>query len=347
MAVAALLSLAACAGGDGGASPPAGGAASAEPSVEATAALAEGEFANPVLDVNFADPGALKVGDTYYAYATEGGGRHIQVSSSTDLVTWERPSEALPRLPNWTTGMTWAPEVAETSAGYVMYYTARDPGTVRPDNMGSQCLSLAVAEDPAGPFVDPGEGPLVCQADLGGSIDPFPFVDADGSRWLLWKNDGNCCGRITRMWAAPLSEDGLTLTGEPVDLGISNDAGWERHVIEAPTVLTHEGTYYLFFSANNYATDEYAVGYATSTALLGPYTDAPENPILATPDEPDNRAFGPGGQAIVTGPDGELWVLYHAWDPAFVGRSMWLDELRFEDGKPVIDGPDSGPQAAP
>ena len=329
------------------AAPGEGGSSEGLASVAETSAGPAGQFVNPVLDRDFPDPGVLQVGDTYFAYATEGDGRHIQVASSNDLVPWEYLGEALPTLPRWTTGSTWAPEVIETNAGFVMYYTARHPGTVRPDGSGSQCVTIAVAEAPEGPFVDDSEAPFICQAEIGGSIDAFPFRDADGTLYLVWKNDGNCCALITRMWAQELTEDGLTLVGEPVDLGIANDNAWEAHVIEAPTVVLRDGTYYLFYSANDYANDRYAAGYATANSVLGPYTDADENPILTTPDDAANRAFGPGGQSIVTGRDGDTWILYHAWDDLFRARSMWLDRVEWEDARPVVRGPTSEQQAAP
>ncbi|MGH2401170.1 MAG: glycoside hydrolase family 43 protein [Candidatus Limnocylindria bacterium] len=345
--LAAGLVLAACsptADGD----PPASSASVASPSGSVAPSLAEGQFVNPVLDRDFPDPGVLVVDGTYYAYATEGGGRHIQVASSPDLVTWEYLGEALPSLPTWSTGMTWAPEVIETDAGFVMYYTARDPATQRPDGSGTQCITVAVADAPEGPFVDDSDAPLVCQADMGGTIDATPFRDTDGTLYLVYKNDGNCCGRITRFWGQPLSEDGLSLEGEPVDLGLENDNAWEAHVIEAPWIVLRDGTYYLFYSANDYANDRYAVGYATASLVLGPYVDAEENPILATPaDDGPDVAYGPGHQSVVTGPDGEPWIIYHAWDQLFQQRAMWIDEVRFEDGRPVIDGPDGTAQEAP
>jgi hypothetical protein len=45
--------------------------------------------------------------------------------------------------------------------------------------------------------------------------------------------------------------------------------------------------------------------------------------------------------------------VYHAWDSGLIGdsiggrRSMWIDELVFEDGRPVVKGPDVGPQPMP
>jgi beta-xylosidase len=304
-------------------------------------------FTNPVLTGNFADPGVLRADDgTWYAYATGDLTVNLQVARSADLVHWERLGEALPKLPFWqpsAKGLTWAPEAWQTSAGTVLYYTARDV------QAGRQCLAVAVAASPEGPFVDESTEPLLCQLDQGGSIDPFPFQDADGSRWLLWKNDGNCCALPTRMWIAPLSEDGLAVTGEPVDLGLRNDEPWEAALIEAPTLLHDGDRYVLLYSANAYDSDRYAVGYATSETLTGPYADAPENPILAS----GGGAAGPGGQAVAIDDDGDAWLLYHAWDPARVGdrvggaRALWLDELAIDADRVRVDGPDVGPQPAP
>ncbi len=140
-----------------------------------------------------------------------------------------------------------------------------------------------------------------------------------------------------------------------------NDAPWEMPVnsrIEAPTIWLHDGTYYLFFSANAYYAATYAVGYATADNVLGPYTDAEENPILHGDladlnADPELQAAGPGHQSIIADDDGDLWMAYHAWDRDAIGydragaRTMWIDELVFEDGAPVLLGPDSEPQPAP
>ena len=336
-ALAAVLT--ACSGNGGASASPTGDGAEATPGA--------GEFANPVFDRDFPDPGILAVDGTYYAYATTNGSFNLQVASSEDLVNWEHLGEALPRLPLWSSGDTWAPEVAETSAGFVMTYTARYPQLERPDGQGSQCISMAVAESPEGPFVDESDEPIVCQPDLGGSIDSTFFTDTDGTFYLVWKNDGNCCGLPTEFWAQELAPDGLSLVGDVTNLGVRNDARWEGAVIEAPTVHVEDGTYYLFYSGNSYAGVQYAVGYATADNVLGPYQDAEENPILAKPEERGVEPFGPGHQSIVADKDGDLWMLYHAWESNFRQRYLWIDELVFEDGAPVIIGPDAGPQPVP
>ncbi len=343
--------------GPGSGSPSGGasaGSASASSVPSVAASLAASQFQNPVIDRNYADPFVLRVDDTYYAFATGDLTYNIQVSTSDDLVTWTPRREALRNLPIWqpsAKGLTWAPEVVETSAGFVMHYTARDV------QAGRQCLAVAVAEAPEGPYVDTSEAPLACQYDLGGSIDSSPFQDADGKRYLIWKSDGNCCAIPVRFFIADLSDDGLTLTSDPRQMeGLVVDQGWERTLIEAPTLLLHDETYYMFFSANDYNSRDYAVGYATSASVDGPYRDADENPILATEvpfGSPPGDPAGPGHQSIVADDDGDLWLVYHAWDSGLIGDriggrwAMWIDELVFEDGQAVVKGPDAEPQERP
>jgi len=304
---------------------------------------------NPVLAGDFPDPFILRTDDGYLAYATTDGFNEIQVAKSLDLVTWDHLGDALPELPGYIGGDTWAPEVAHIGERYVMYYTGRSIQSIRPTGGTAQCIAVATASSPEGPFVDDGEQPFICQEALGGSIDASPFQDRDGTWHLLWKNDGNCCGIPTRIWLQGLGPDGLSLVGQAVDLGIRQDRAWEGILIEAPSLLENDGRYHLFFSANAWDTGGYAVGYATSTELGGPYEDADENPILTSAD----AAAGPGGQAFVLDDQGDLWMAYHAWHVDSVGyatggvRAMWIDEVTFEAGRPIVDGPDSGLQAPP
>jgi beta-xylosidase len=346
---AVLLAVVACTNGKSSPN------ASAPVPASGPASIPAGEFINPVLDDDFPDPFVLRVGPSYYAYATTDGAQHLQLAKSADLVHWEELRDPLPKIALWSSGDTWAPEVAKTSAGYVLYYTAHDPDLKRPDSNGSQCITVAVSPAPEGPFVDSTKGPLVCQPELGGSIDATEFTDAGGARYLAWKNDGNCCGLPTRFFIQPLSADGLKLTGKAIDMGVVNDEQWEGGVIEAPTLLLKDGTYYLFYSGNAYDTEFYSIGYATSKKVTGPYVDAPDNPLVASAwNRPiTSSARGPGHQSIVEDDDGELWMVFHAWDADAVGysnggqRTMWIAKLTFDGGKPVVDGPKDGPQPDP
>src|SRR5262249_21055288 len=106
-------------------------------------------FANPVYDDNFADPFVLAVGNGYVAIATNGRLGSVQTLKSADLVTWEQVGDALPSLPDWTSpGRVWAPEVAvHATDRFVMYYTTRDNAA------GRQCIGVAVASTPEGPYI--------------------------------------------------------------------------------------------------------------------------------------------------------------------------------------------------
>lgn len=299
-------------------------------------------YTNPVYQANFPDPAALLVEGTWYAYGTNGPAGNVPVLTSPDLVTWSPAGDALPRLGAWATpGYTWAPDVLRLRDRYLLYYTARSART------GRQCIGVAQARSPLGPFRDTAAEPLVCQADQGGSIDPAVFRDHDGSLYLLWKNDGNAVGAPTRIYAQPLARGGTALTGSPRVL-LRNHADWHGPVVEAPQLVRRDRRYLLFYSANRYDSTEYAVGYAVCDSPLGPCQDAPENPILRS----GRTAAGPGHSHLVEHPDGSTWLLYHAWRPDAVGaeppgRSLWLDRVDWVAGRPVVRGPASGPQPRP
>jgi len=311
-------------------------------------ATPEATFQNPVLRENFADPFILPVDGVYWLYATNASGRNISLAGSTNLLTWEILGDAMPALPKWaklTGGLVWAPEVILIGDQYVMYYTARDKTS------NKQCVGVAVSAAPEGKFKDTNTAPLVCQAQEGGTIDASPFRDEDGKLYLYYKNDGNCCGIPTYIYVQELAADGMSLLGEPVRL-IRNDTYWEGHVVEAPTMFSHEGQYYLFFSANDYAGVDYAVGYATCEGPLGPCTDALENPILASDlTDKDAMVIGPGHQTLLQLGE-QTWLVYHAWEVVAGSRRgdrrfVWVDRIQWEDGKPVVQGPTRRPQPQP
>lgn len=291
-----------------------------------------GTFSNPVLDQDFPDPDVLKVGDVYYAYATNGNEINIQVARSSDLVHWDVLEDALPELPDWAVqkfGWAWAPEVFSPSEGrYVMYFTARF--AIGFD--GTQCIGLATSDDPDGPFVSANPQPFICQTNQGGSIDPSTFVDSDGQRYVLWKNDGNSSGYQVWLHIQKLSADGLTLEGEPLRL-LSVDQRWEGNLVEAPTLWQQDGKYYLFYSANAYNDRRYATGYAVADDIFGPYVKE-EEPLIAT--DLAAGVVGPGGQDVLTDPQGDTWILFHGWAPDGY-RRLYLAPLGWQNGVPTLE----------
>lgn len=292
-------------------------------------------FTNPVFDSNFPDPMIFAGADqTYWSVATNGNGSNVQTLQSKDLTTWTPGPDALPSLPDWTTpGKVWAPEVAvQADDRFVMYYTTPGPDPT------IQCISVAVAKKAEGPYEDKSTKPIVCETKAGGSIDASPFLASDGKRYLYWKNDGNAVGVDTWISVQELSADGLKLVGKPKQL-MQQDLPWEGTLVEGPFVWEKDGTFHMFYSANSYASADYAVGHATSKSPLGPFKKSGD-PILVTNDV----AAGPGHCALFE-KDGKVWMVYHAWapdsiGPDFPGRTMWLSEVTFNpDGTVAVTPP--------
>lgn len=279
---------------------------------------------------DFADPFVLRAGGTYYGYSTNAGAGDIQVIRSPDLVNWELVGNGLADVPQWAVAnATWAPAVLARGGGYVAYYTVRDAASPR------QCISRAVSATPAGPFVDDSTEPLVCQIADGGSIDPSPFVDADGRAFLLWKSEGRG-GTPATIWSQELSADGLTLTGVARALLVA-DRAFERGVIEAPTLVHEAGGYYLLYAAADWNSRSYAVAYAGCAGPAGPCIKPGDGRVL----ESGRRLAGPGGAEAFRDAGGSLWMAFHAFSEPDVGypssRYLHIARLRIVDGRIVLD----------
>ena len=287
--------------------------------------------APPVDPRDFPDPFVLTVDGTYFAFATNAGSTNVQVMSSTDLLQWDTQPDALPNVAAWAVrGFTWAPTVLGRQGGYLLFYTVREP------KAGRQAISLGYSTAPAGPYIDASSAPLIYQLSLGGSIDASPFVDGDGTAYLVWKADSNAINQPSSLWIQPLAADGMTLIDEPTRL-LGYDSAWENPLIEAPSLVHDQDTYYLFYSANWWNTNRYSIGYATADHVLGPYTKVTTTGPWFTSDL---AVAGPGGQEWFTDASGRLLMAYHGWQPTRIGypggaRSLRLAPVSFAPGGPV------------
>ena len=274
---------------------------------------------------DFADPFVLATRDGYFGYSTNAGAGDIQVIRSSDLVNWELVGNGLERIPGWASaGATWAPSVLARDGGYVVYYTVREASS------GRQCISRGVASRPAGPFRDDSSGPLICQRELGGSIDPSPFVDADGRAYLLWKAEGSG-GPAQTIWSQELTPDGLALAGTAHPL-ISADRSFERGTVEAPSMVREGGAYHLVYAAADWNSRSYATAVASCAGPAGPCTKSASGKVLAS----GARLAGPGGVEVFRDRDGALWAAFHAFSEPNVGypasRYLYIARVRTSGG---------------
>jgi len=258
---------------------------------------------------DFADPFVLRAGDgRWYGYSTNAGAGDVQVIRSTDLQTWELVGNGLAALPAWASpGATWAPAVLARDGHYVLYYTAREASS------HLQCISRAVASSPAGPFLDDSTAPLVCQHEYGGSIDPSPFVDADGRLSLLWKSEGG--GRAPTIWSQALAPDGRSLAFVPARPLITVDRAFEHSVVEAPTLLREGGRYFLLYAGGDWSSRSYSAAYAVCAGPAGPCTKPADGRVLRS----GHKLAGPGGVEVFRDAAGAPWVAFHAYSEPNVG----------------------------
>ncbi len=280
-----------------------------------------------VIGQDFPDPSVLQAGSTNFAYSTSSGsGRIPYATASAPNGPWSVKGDALPTKPSWAgNGGFWAPDVSKRSDGkYLMYFAG--PSAAQ----GRMCVGAAVASAPAGPFTSVGDAPLVCNTSEGGDIDPSAFVDTDGRRYLVYKNDGNAIGAPTIIWLQPVAADGVTPTGGRTEL-LRNDRPEEGGVIEAPKLIRRPSHYVLFYATGVYSQNTYSTSYAVSPSLTGGYTKA-YRPLLTT-DSVNGAVQGPGGADIL--PSGDH-IFFHGWLSNI--RGMYVADLGWANDYPVVRG---------
>ncbi|MEA2826259.1 MAG: hypothetical protein QOG43_698 [Actinomycetota bacterium] len=268
-------------------------------------------------DGDLGDPFILPVpGAGFVAFGTGDWPARVPTASTPDLVTWHAGPDALPDLPRWAAAdprnsHSWAPAVRRIGDQFVLYVTLPEARS------GRQCIAAATAATPEGPYVDEGEEPMVCQRELGGSIDPSVVADRDGSLHLLWKNDGNCCQVPARLWEQAMTADGLHVTGDAHPL-LTAAATWQGGIVENPAAIpASDGGWWLFYSGNRFDVVDYATGVAWCPTLQGPCVDTRDEPFLAT----EGTRWAPGGLETFRDDAGDLWAVYDTWNrPARNGR---------------------------
>ena len=284
----------------------------------------------PVYPFDFPDPDVISVDGVYYGYATNSAAGNIQMIQSTDLVHWTVDGDALSHIASWArSDYTWAPGVFELNGTFMLYYAVVNGDT------GKECISVAAATDPRGPFVDNSSGPLVCQLDLGGSIDPSPFLDASGTPYLVWKSQG-ANGQQSTIWSQQLTADGTGLVGSSAQVLLRPSQSWEGGVVEGPYMVLLAGRYYLFYSANNWDSASYAVGVATCQSPTGPCSKPLDHALL----DSQEGAAGPGGPSLFADQHGDTWIAFHAYLTSNVGypnsRLLFLRQVKIANNMPVI-----------
>lgn len=309
-------------------------------------------YRNPVYGGYFADPFVLHHDGRYLAYGTGAriDGLVFEVLESTDLVHWTSVGGALEPVEGDDLGTDyWAPEVVAADGRYWMYYSVGD------GHEGHQ-LRVAAADSPLGPFTDLGVN-LAPEESF--AIDPHPFVDADGRRFLFYARDVLDAERVgTHLAVAELAT--MTSFAAPGRAVLAPSADWqifERdreiyggrydwHTLEGPNVLRRGNGYVCLYSGGSYLGEGYQVAYATAPHPLGPWTEPTGEPPRLLHTVP-GRVRGPGHNSVATTPGGTDVLVYHAWNADGSRRQLCIDPLYWDDDRPHTPGPSWTEQTLP
>ena len=264
-----------------------------------------------ILEGDNSDPSIVRHGSEYYlvhsSFVYTPG---LVVYKSANLVDWTPCSVAL----NEFTGDVWAPDITVVDGRFYIYFPTLG-------NHGKTSM-VTWADDPSGPWSKP--------VDLHvGGIDPEHVVDADGRRYLLMSSGD----------MYPLSADGCSIVGEPVNVY----RGWEipdEYDIESISMeglnIKKVGEYYYLFAAEGGTAGpptSHMVVEARSKSVLGPWENAPFNPLLRTQSR-DETWWSKGHGSVVDTEDGRLFMIFHAYENGYqtLGRQTLLRELELKDG---------------
>ena len=260
------------------------------------------------------DPQILLHNGTYYCYATGHNPDGFCVWVSDDLVSWSEPIPCFAAARYWGNADFWAPEVVFHGGRFVMHYSARSR------ELGSLRIGVAVSEHPTGPFVDVHGKPML---ELGYAVIDVSVLRSPEGNFLYYSRDcsENTVGgmKTSQIYCVRLNDDLTEVCGEPVPISTPNEPYELRSAPmgvlwnEGPFVMRVGERYVMNYSANCYATNDYAICLASADAPMGPFEKAASNPVLSC----DERLFGAGHNALFYGKDGALYTSFHIQtDPA-------------------------------
>lgn len=280
---------------------------------------------NPVFPGWYADPEGIIFGDTYWIYPTfsEDFGEpqrptefteeqlkirkntinpqylkqtFFDAFSSKDLSNWEKHPRVLDvKNIKWAAYAIWAPSIIKKGDRYFLFFGANDiQNNEQPGGIG-----VAVADNPAGPFIDYLGKPLIGQFyNNAQPIDQFAFRDTDGQHYLIYGGWRHCN-------IGKLNDD---FTGFiPFDDGSVFKSITPEKYVEGPFMIVRKGKYYLMWSEGGWTGPDYSVAYAMADSPMGPFRRIgkilQQDPQIAT---------GAGHHSVINIPGTDDWyIVYH------------------------------------
>ncbi|SFI08112.1 Beta-xylosidase [Lachnospiraceae bacterium NLAE-zl-G231] len=266
--------------------------------------LGNGYYLNPILDGDYADPAVFRDGETYYLTVSTGEYRPgLSIFQSGDLVNWKLICHPL----HGFMGAAWAPDILKYEGKYYIYFCSGGTNWViwseHIDSGWSEAIDLKV-----------------------GHIDPGHVVDGEGNRYLF----------LSENYIVPLSRDGLSVTGEMIQVlkapEIPDEWDIEGAFPEAPNVFRKDGYYYLTYADGGTAgpATSHMIMSARAESLYGPWELSPYNPVVHTYSRYE-KWLSKGHGHFVEDTEGKWWAIYHSYEKGYesLGRKLLLSPVEF------------------
>ena len=276
----------------------------------------DGTYKNPIINADYSDPDAIRVGDEYYMVSSSF--THIPglpILHSKDLVNWKIIGHALKKQPPYDVydkvqhgAGVWAPSIRFHNNEFYIYYPDPDFG-----------IYLVKAKNINGPWSEP----LLIEAGKG-LIDPCPLWDDNGKTYLVHAYAGSRAGIKSIIVVKEMNKEGMKIIGGGV---LVYDGHEKDPTIEGPKFHKRNGYYYIFAPGGGVSTGWQTV--LRSKNIYGPY----ERKVVL--EQGSTTINGPHQGAWVTTQTGEHWFL-HFQDKEAYGRVVHLQPLNWVNDWPVI-----------
>jgi arabinan endo-1,5-alpha-L-arabinosidase len=298
-------------------------------------------------DTRVHDPSVIEVDGKYAAFGTgeQGPARGaIKVKTSPDGVKWTDAGAIGKGVPKWAEEAlgfkplnVWAPSISRRGGAFSLYYCLSSFG----NNTSAIGLMTNTSFDPQ----KPGEGwqdrGLVLTSGIRddfNAIDPFRIDTSDGRAYLVFGS----------FWSGIKLSELNPETGKLLSENAPLVALASRHggAIEAPSILQHDGKFYLFVSFDQCCkgvASTYNIRVGRADRVEGPYRDRDGKEMLEGGGSlmlaTTGRFIGPGGQEAVKTSRGD-WLAFHYYD----GDDAGAAKLQFSPLYWTADGwPELGP----
>lgn len=291
----------------------------------------DGTYKNPIINADYSDPDAIRVGDDYYMTSSSFNCiPGLPILHSKDMINWELVNYALKKQPPFDVydkpghgNGVWAPSIRFHNEEFYIYYPDPDYG-----------IYMIKTKDPKGDWSEP-----VMVKEGKGLIDPCPLWDDDGKAYLAYAYAGSRAGFKSLLAICSLNPEGTNANYNDDVIIIDGHDG--EATIEGPKLYKRNGYYYVFAPAGGVPTGWQTV--LRSKNIWGPYE---KRKVL---DQGKTKVNGPHQGAWVQTQTGEDWF-FHFQDKFAYGRVVHLQPMKWIKDWPVIgtdkDGDGTGEPVA-